>query len=62
MDTKRLVNIASLPPDIEIESGWNACVASMGRRHAAEIKTLLERGFCKPGDAENRLGDFVGQS
>src|SRR6266481_4666152 len=31
MDTKRLVNIASLPPDIEIESGWNACVASMGR-------------------------------
>src|SRR3954467_10046585 len=29
-DTKRLVNIASLPPDIEIESGWNACVASMG--------------------------------
>src|SRR5256886_13719060 len=31
MDTKRLVNVASLPPDIEIESGWNACVASMAR-------------------------------
>src|ERR1700731_2425927 len=26
-NTKRLVNAASLPPDIEIESGWNACVA-----------------------------------
>src|SRR5882672_10323768 len=57
MDTKRLVNIASLPPDIEIESGWNACVASMGRPATQQrIKTLIERGFCKPGDAENRLG------
>jgi len=31
MDTKRLVNVASLPPDIEIESGWDACIASMAR-------------------------------
>src|SRR6185295_1352978 len=30
-DTKRLVNVASLPPDIEIESGWHACLASMVR-------------------------------
>src|SRR5216683_239672 len=61
-DTKRLVNVASLPPDIEIESGWDACVASMGRPVTQQrIKTLLERGFCKPGDAENRLGDFVGR-
>jgi len=49
MDTKRLVNIASLPPDIEIESGWNACVASMGRPATQQrIKTLLERGFLQP--------------
>jgi enoyl-CoA hydratase/carnithine racemase len=62
MDTKRLVNVASLPPDIEIESGWDACVASMGRPATQQrIKTLIERGFCKPGDAENRLGDFVGK-
>src|ERR1700687_3044490 len=61
-DIKRLVNIASLPPDIEIESGWNACVASMARPATPQrIKTMLERGFCKPGDAENRLGDFVGR-
>jgi len=61
-DTKRLVNVASLPPDIEIESGWDACVASMGRPATQRrIKTLIERGFCKPGDAENRLGDFVGR-
>jgi enoyl-CoA hydratase/carnithine racemase len=62
MNTKRLVNVASLPPDIEIESGWNACVASMARPATQQrIKTLIERGFCTPGDAENRLGDFVGK-
>jgi enoyl-CoA hydratase/carnithine racemase len=62
MDAKRLVNVASLPPDIEIESGWDACLASMARPATQErIKTLLERGFCKPGDAENRLGFLVGQ-
>jgi enoyl-CoA hydratase/carnithine racemase len=62
LDTKRLVNVASLPPDIEIESGWDACVASMARPATQErIKDLVGRGFCKPGDAENRLGDFVGR-
>src|SRR5213596_4336076 len=49
MDTKRFVDVASLPPDIEIESGWNACVASMGRPATQQrIKTLIERGFCQP--------------
>src|ERR1700755_1084890 len=62
MDTRRLVTLASLPPDIEIESGWNACVASMARPATQErIKELIGRGFCKPGEAEDRLGDFVGQ-
>src|SRR5437870_411643 len=62
MDTKRLVNVACLPPDIEIQSGWDACVASMARPATQQrINTLIERGFCKPGDAENRLGDFVGK-
>jgi enoyl-CoA hydratase/carnithine racemase len=62
MDTKRLVNVASLPPDIEIESGWDACVASMARPATqARIKELIGRGFCKPGAAETRLGDFVGR-
>ena len=61
-DTKRLLNVASLPPDLEIESGWNACVASMARPATQQrIRTLIERGFCKPGDAEDRLGDFVGR-
>src|ERR1700758_2805698 len=43
MDTRRLVNVASLPNDIEIESGWDACVASMGRPPTQQrIKTRSE--------------------
>src|SRR5437667_7452150 len=45
IDTKRLVNAASLPPHVEIAAGWDACLASMGRPAAQErIKTLMERG------------------
>ena len=62
MDTKRLVDVASLPPDIEVQSGWDAFVASMARPATQQrIKTLIGRGFSKPGDAEDRLGDFMGQ-
>jgi enoyl-CoA hydratase/carnithine racemase len=60
-NTKRLVN-ASLPPDVEIAVGWDACMASIVRPAAQDrIKTLLERGFHEPGDAEDRLGFYVGQ-
>src|SRR5262250_7130 len=62
IDTKRLVNAASLPADVEIGAGWDACIDSFVRPAAQErIKTLIERGFHKPGDAENRLGYYVGQ-
>ena len=61
-NTKRLVNEASLPPDVEISAGWDACMASIKRPAAqSRIKTLLDRGFHKPGDAEDRLGFYVGQ-
>jgi len=46
-----------LPPDVEIGAGWNACIDSFVRPAAQErIKTLIGRGFHKPGDTENRLG------
>src|SRR5882757_7888075 len=62
MDTRRLVNVAGLPPDFEIAPEWDVCLASIMRPAAQKrIKKLMEQGFCKPGDAENRLGDFVGQ-
>jgi enoyl-CoA hydratase/carnithine racemase len=55
-NTKRLVN-TSLPPDVELGAGWDACIASLGRPAAHEgIKALIVRGFHKPGDVENRLG------
>jgi enoyl-CoA hydratase/carnithine racemase len=61
-NTKRLVNAASLPPDIEIAAGWDACMTSITRPAAQErIKLLFERGFQEPGDAETRLGFHVGQ-
>src|ERR1700719_2100468 len=48
-NTKRLVNAASLPTDVEIDAGWQACMASIGRAAAQEkIKALMARGFHKP--------------
>jgi enoyl-CoA hydratase/carnithine racemase len=61
-NTKRLVSSASLPPDVEIAAGWEACMTSIGRPAAqGKIKTLFEQGFHRPGDAEDRLGFYVGQ-
>jgi hypothetical protein len=61
-ETKHLVNVASLPPDAEIAPEWDACMASI-RRPASQtrIKALMERGFHKAGDVEDRLGYHVGQ-
>jgi enoyl-CoA hydratase/carnithine racemase len=61
-NTKRLVNAASLPPDVELAAGWDACLTSITRPAAQQrIKALFEQGFHKPGDAEDRLGFYVGQ-
>ena len=61
-NTKRLVNAASLPPDVEIAAGWDACMASIVRPAALDrVKALFEQGFHKPGDAEDRLGSYLGR-
>jgi enoyl-CoA hydratase/carnithine racemase len=61
-NTKRLVNDASLPPAVEIAAGWDACMKSIPRPAAQEkIKKLFDQGFHQPGDAENRLGFYVGK-
>jgi enoyl-CoA hydratase/carnithine racemase len=61
-ETKRLANIASLPPDEEILPEWGAFVAALGRPASQNrLKTLMSRGFHRPGDVENRLGFHVGQ-
>ena len=61
-ETKRLTNIASLPPDSEIAPEWDSFMNALGRPATqARIKKLMERGFHKPGDVETRLGYHVGQ-
>jgi enoyl-CoA hydratase/carnithine racemase len=61
-DTKRLVDVASLPPDAEILPEWDAFLASLGRPASRKrIKTLMDRGFHRAGDVEDRLGFHVGQ-
>jgi enoyl-CoA hydratase/carnithine racemase len=60
-NTKRLVN-TSLPPDVEVGAGWDACMASIGRPAAqAGIQALMAQGFHQPGEVENRLGYYLGQ-
>ena len=61
-ETKRFADVASLPPDFEIAPEWDVCFASIMRPAAQErIKKLMERGFHKAGDVEDRLGYHVGQ-
>jgi enoyl-CoA hydratase/carnithine racemase len=61
-NTKRLVNAASLPAEVEISAGWDACINSIGRPATQQrIKALMQQGFHKPGDVENRLGYYLGK-
>ena len=51
----------SLPPDVEIAAGWDASMTSIVRPAAqGKIKALFEQGFHRPGDAEDRLGFYLG--
>ena len=61
-ETKGFVNAASLPPDFEIAPEWDVCLTSIMRPAAQKrTKELMEQGFHKPGDLEDRLGYHVGQ-
>ncbi len=61
-ETKRFVDVASLPPDFEIAPEWDVCLASIMRPAAQKrLAMLMERGFHRTGDVEDRLGYHVGQ-
>ena len=61
-ETKRLVDVASLPSDAEIRPEWEAFLAALNRPASQKrIKALMERGFHRPGDVENRLGFYGGE-
>jgi enoyl-CoA hydratase/carnithine racemase len=59
-NTKRLVNAASLAPEVELAAGWDACITSVLRPSTqARFKKFRELGWHEPGDAENRLGSYL---
>ena len=61
-NTKRLVNANSLPLDVEMAAGWDACIASLARPATqARMEVLFKEGFHKPGDVEDRLGFYLGR-
>lgn len=58
IDTKHLVDLASLPPDEEIRLGWDAFITSVQRPAAqARVGALVARGLQKPGDLEDHLNE-----
>lgn len=60
-DIKRMVNMATLPPESEIALEWEAFLGSLQRPAAqGRIQELMRSGFHKPGDVETRLGYHVG--
>jgi enoyl-CoA hydratase/carnithine racemase len=61
-NTKRLVNAASLAPEVEMAAGWEACIASVSRPSTqARFRAFRELGWHQPGDAENHLGAYLGR-
>jgi enoyl-CoA hydratase/carnithine racemase len=61
-DTKRFVDLASLPPTAEMQLGWDAFIASVQRPAAqARIKVLVEKGLQQPSDVERNLGHHTAQ-
>jgi enoyl-CoA hydratase/carnithine racemase len=59
-DTKRLVDVASLPPDAEMQQGWDTFITSVQRPGAqARVKALIGQGLGQPGDLEKHLGEYT---
>ncbi|WP_353063888.1 enoyl-CoA hydratase/isomerase family protein [Tunturibacter psychrotolerans] len=60
-ETKRMVDLNSLPSDAEIVPEWEAFTTSLGRPATQKrLRALFEQGFHVPGDVETRLGHYVG--
>jgi enoyl-CoA hydratase/carnithine racemase len=61
-ETKRLVDVNSLPPDAEIAPEWDAFLAALGRPAAqSRLQKLFAQGFHEAGDVETRLGFHLGR-
>lgn len=60
IDTKKPVNLATMPPDAEMQPGWDAFIASVQRPAAqARLKALVEKGLQRVGNIERNLGHYT---
>ena len=60
VETKKLVDLASIPPDAEMQPGWDAFIASVQRPAAqARVGALVAAGLQQPGDVERNLGRYT---
>lgn len=56
VETKKLVDLASLPPDSEMQPGWDAFIASVQRPPAqSRVDALVKRGLGRDGEVEANL-------
>jgi enoyl-CoA hydratase/carnithine racemase len=59
---KQLVDLASLPPDAELVSGFSSYLATSGRaENAAFVRLLFERGLQQEDGIERELGAAIGE-
>ncbi|ESY51375.1 MULTISPECIES: enoyl-CoA hydratase/isomerase family protein [unclassified Mesorhizobium] len=59
-DAKTLINQASLPPDSEMQPGWDAFITSVQRPAAqARLKVLVNEGLQRPGKVERNLNEYT---
>jgi enoyl-CoA hydratase/carnithine racemase len=57
VETKKLIDLASMPPDAEMQPGWDAFIASVQQPGAqARVKALIAKGLQRPGAVERDLG------
>ena len=62
-NTKRLVNAASLPPDVEIAAGWDTCMTSIaGRPRRARSRLCSSRGSIGPATQKIASDSMWGNS
>jgi enoyl-CoA hydratase/carnithine racemase len=59
---KQLVDLASLPPDAELVSGFSAYLATSGRpENSPFVRVLFERGLQQEDGIERELGAAIGE-
>ena len=60
VETKKLIDSASLPPQAEMQPGWDAFITSVQRPAAqSRVKAWVEQGLQQPGDVERNLGHYT---